>query len=95
VSSTGYWSEWDGRGHTDALGWVTGWETDAEVAKRELRRLGFDVREVILLHSWSGYVDGDDIPDACTVDGETLEIDGLYVDADTIIKTTFAFDVIS
>jgi hypothetical protein len=89
-----FWSEWDGRGLPDAIAWTTGWTEDVDEALKDVRRLGVQAREIALHLGWSGSVDGDEIPDACTVDGETLEIEGLFVAPDSIIKTTFASVVV-
>lgn len=89
-----FWSEWDGRGHDDAVAWTFGWLDDENEAVKEVRRLGVQVREVELHLGWVGFVDEDEIPDACTEDGETLDTEGLFVASDSILKVTFASVVI-
>ena len=89
-----FWSEWDGRGHEDAVAVRTGWYEDYEEATRDIRRLGIEVRELNLVHGWLGFVDKDVIPDACTEQGGCLEVEGTFVDEDTRIKATFAFTVV-
>lgn len=85
-----FWSEWDGRGRDDAVAVCVGWASNHDDALKSVRRLGVDAREIELVHGWIGCVEGDIILDACTVDGACLEDEDLYVDADTLVKATFA-----
>lgn len=90
-----FWSEWDGRGRPEAVAWTAGWiDADDPEALKNVRKLGVIAREIELTLGWVGYVDEDDIPDACTADGETLEMEDFYVSPESIIKATFASVVV-
>jgi hypothetical protein len=89
-----FWSEWDGRGIPEAVAWTAGWTEDVDEAIASVRRLGVQAREIALHYGWSGSVDGDEVLDACTEDGETLDTEGLFVASDSIVKTTFASVVV-
>lgn len=89
-----FWSEWDGRGSDDAVACTVGWVEEPDEARREIRRLGIDIRHVALVHGWAGYVDGDIILDACDEDGQCLASDDQCVDAASLFKITFAFTVV-
>jgi hypothetical protein len=89
-----FWSEWDGRGHEDAVAVRVGWYEDYDEAIRDIRRLGVNVRELDLMHGWFGHVDEDVIPDACTELGECLAEPDTYVDPESMVKATFAFVVV-
>jgi hypothetical protein len=88
------WSEWDGRGHSDAVAWAAGWLDDDNEILQAVRRLGVDVKDIRLLHGWSGYVDGDVIPDACDEAGRTLDDPLVSVDESTMVPTTYVFTVV-
>jgi hypothetical protein len=85
-----FWSEWDGRGRDNAVAICTGWASSHDDALKSVRRLGIDAREIELIHGWVGTVEKDIILDACTADGACLDDEDVYVDADTLVKATFA-----
>lgn len=89
-----FWSEWDGRGNEDAVASAVGWVEDVDEARGDIRRLGINIRDVILVQGWVGFVDGDIIPDACTEDGECLADDDQHVDEASLLRVTFAFTVV-
>ena len=89
-----FWSEWDGRGNDDAVACAVGWTEDVDEARRDIRRLGVDVRDVILVQGWAGSVDEDIILDACAEDGRCLASDDQHVDLTSLVKVTFAFTVV-
>lgn len=88
-----FWSEWDGRGLPEAVAWTEGWTEDEDEAIKHVRRLGSIARSIILHQGWVGYIDGDEIPDVCSADGECLET-GVYADPESIVRATFALEVV-
>lgn len=86
-----FWSEWDGRGLPEAVAFTVGWTEDEDDAKKEVRRLGINMRDIRLEYGWVGNVDDDLIWDACTEDGECLDSPGTFVDDGTVTKVTFAY----
>lgn len=89
------WDEWDGRGRDDAVAFAYGtWRRDArDEAAMQVRRLGLEQPEGTVLELEHGFicnVDGDNVPDACTSDGEALTGLGEYGDEGTVRAVTFA-----
>lgn len=86
-----FWSEWDGRGLSDAVAWTIGWTENEDEATKEVRRLGVMLRAIRLEQGWIGTVGEDTIYDACTEDGECLDTPGIYVDDGSVTRATFAY----
>ena len=90
------WLEWEGRGLEDAVAWCPGVVSDRAVILKEVRRLGFDVRNedaLVVEHHCVGSVDEDDIPDVCDIFGATVaqSAERSFVDRDSIFWATFVF----
>lgn len=89
-----FWSDWDGRGADGALAWCLGW-VDLAVSRetlKEIRMLGMTPRSVRLEHGWVGTVGEDLVYDACDDEMQSLAAPGFYVDEDTFVRVTFAYE---